>query len=118
MFEILPESHGNRIALKASGKLTHADYQNLTPLLESQIAESGPLSALMDIEDFDGMELRAAWDDFVLGITHMGDIKRIALVGDRKWEEIGARVADRLIKAEIRFFDVSQRDAAWDWIEA
>jgi universal stress protein A len=60
MFEILPESHDNRIALKASGKLTHADYQNLTPLLETQIAKSGPISALMDMEDFAGMELRAA----------------------------------------------------------
>ena len=59
MFEILPESHDNRIALKASGKLTHADYQNLTPLLETQIAKSGPISALMDMGDFAGMELRA-----------------------------------------------------------
>lgn len=118
MFEILPESHDSRIALKASGTLTHADYQKLTPLLEARIAESGPLSAMMDMADFTGWELRAAWDDFILGITHMGDFERIALVGDRKWEELAARVADRLMKAKVRFFDVSQRDAAWAWIEA
>jgi hypothetical protein len=87
MFEILPQSHGRRVALKASGKLTHDDYQWLTPALETRIAEVGPLSVLFE-------------------------------VGDRKWEEIGARIADHLIKAEVRFFDVSERDAAWMWIEA
>lgn len=117
MFEILPESHDNRIALKASGKLTHADYQNLTPLIETQVAKSGPLSALMDMEDFAGMELRAAWDDFVLGLKHMGDFKRIALVGDRKWEELATRIADHLVRSRIRFFDVAERDAAWTWLE-
>jgi len=118
VFEILPQSHGRRVALKASGKLTHDDYQWLTPALEARISEVGPLSVLFDMESFEGWELRAAWDDFLLGLKHLGDFERIALVGDRKWEEIGARIADHLIKAEVRFFDVSERDAAWMWIEA
>jgi hypothetical protein len=31
--------------------------------------------------------LRAAWDDLEFGLKHYSDFERIAMVGDRKWEE-------------------------------
>jgi hypothetical protein len=58
------------MAIKAVGKLTHQDYLQMTPLLESALAgvESPEILALIDITELDGISLHAAWDDLKLGI--------------------------------------------------
>ncbi|MDA1090016.1 MAG: STAS/SEC14 domain-containing protein [Proteobacteria bacterium] len=116
MFEVLSESEGRRLYIKASGRLTDADYKELTPRLEAAIEEHGPLRLYVDMEKFEGWELQAAWDDFAFGIKHWNDFDRVALVGDKKWEEASVKVVDKFTKGDFRFFDVSNRSAAHDWI--
>ena len=42
MIEVLPESRGNILGIRASGKLTDADYKDvLIPYLEKIIGEQG-----------------------------------------------------------------------------
>ena len=43
MFQVLEESSGNFIALKAVGKITAKDYDTLVPYLEMAIDREGPL---------------------------------------------------------------------------
>ena len=117
MFDVLPESRGRRFFVKASGKLTDADYQELLPRLETAIAGFGPLRLYVDMEEFEGWEWLAAWDDFAFGIKHWNDFERVALVGDKRWEELSAKAFDHLTKGDIRFFDVAERDAAHGWVE-
>lgn len=115
MFTILPESDGGDVAIKASGTLTHEAYAALTSEFERRIAAQGKLNILFDITEFEGWDLRAAWDDFMLGMKHMGDFDRIAVVGDATWEEVGVKIADVLIAADVRFFPDAERAAAWAW---
>ncbi len=115
MFEILPESDGGDVAIKASGKLTHEAYAALTPELEQRIKGHGKLNILLDITAFDGWDLHGAWDDFMLGIKHMGDFDRIAVVGDAKWEEVAIKIAGVMMSADVRFFPAAERKAAWSW---
>lgn len=115
MFQILPESEGGTLAIKASGKLVHEDYAALKPELEKRIAEHGKLSVLFDIADFEGWSLHGAWDDFAMGMQHIGDFERIAVVGDAKWQEFAINLADALMRADVRFFQKEKRQQAWDW---
>jgi len=117
MFDVLPESQGRRFFVKASGKLTDADYQELLPQLETAIAGFGPLRMYVDMEEFEGWELQAAWDDFAFGVQHWNDFERVAIVGDKRWEELSAKAFDLITKGDIRFFDVADRGAARAWIE-
>ena len=55
--------------------------------LDHIIKEFGTINMLVDIQDFQGIELKAVWDDLILGIKHWNDIQRLAAVGARKWEE-------------------------------
>ncbi len=116
MFEVLSESEGRRLFIKASGRLTDADYKDLTPRLEAAIDRHGPLRLYVDMEAFEGWEMKAAWDDFAFGIKHWNDFERVALVGDKQWEEISVQVINKFTKGDFRFFDVSERGAAQDWI--
>ncbi len=117
MFEVLPESQDRFFFIKASGKLTDADYKALVPQLEGAIDRHGSIRLLFDMEDFEGWSLQAAWDDLAFGIKHSNDFERVALLGDKRWEELSAKVMDRVMGGEIRYFDLADVNAARAWIE-
>jgi len=117
MFEVLPESEGRRFFIKALGTLTDADYHELVPRLETAIAGFGPLRLFVDMEEFEGWEMLAAWNDFVFGLKHWNDFERMALIGDKRWEDVAARAMDALTKGEVRRFPAAERGAAHAWIE-
>ena len=58
------------LVFKATGKLTHKDYEAIVPVLDSSLEgiNSNHIKMLVDITEFTGWELRAAWDDFKLGL--------------------------------------------------
>ena len=118
MFEVLPQSEGKIVGIRATGTLTDADYADLMPKLEERIVEHRRIRLLVDLEGFEGWDLLAAWDDFTFGMTHWHQFEKMAIVGDRTWEETAAKAMDLLMRSEVRFFEIQNRDAAWDWIKA
>ena len=116
MIEQLPESSGKILGLKISGKLHDKDYATFTPLIDAAVAKEGKVRLLAQFEDFHGWDLHALWDDVKFATTHCNSIERIALVGDRKWEEYMAKVCKPFTRATIKYFDVSALQAAWDWL--
>jgi len=118
MFERLPRSKGNVVGVRATGKLTDADYKEFIPQLEEKISEYGQVRVLVDMEGFEGWDLLAAWDDFAFGMTHWHHFEKMALVGDNTWEKAAARVTDLLMRGEVRFFELDQATDAWEWIES
>ena len=116
MFELLPGSEGNVVGIHASGRLTDSDYKTFLPQIEDLIEQHGSIRLLVDMEGFDGWDLHAAWDDFTFGMTHWHHFDKMALLGDATWERLSAKAADVLMRGDVRFFELSERDAAWDWI--
>ncbi|NQV85045.1 MAG: STAS/SEC14 domain-containing protein [Rhodospirillales bacterium] len=117
MFKVLPESKGRRLYVRASGTLTDDDYKELMPRMEKAIDEFGRLRLFVDMQDLEGWEIKAAFDDFAFGLKHWNDFERVAMVGNQRWEEISAKVFDALSAGEVRFFDAAHRDTAHDWIK-
>ncbi len=117
MFELLPGSEGKVLGVHAIGRLTDSDYKTFLPRIEERIDEFGKIRLLVDMEGFDGWDLYAAWDDFTFGMTHWHHFEKMALVGDATWEKAAARAAALLMRGEVRFFDLDDREAAWDWIK-
>lgn len=116
MFQFIPVTEGRIIAVKATGKLTDADYQQFLPQLEALIQENRPLSLLLELEDFHGWEPKAAWNDFRFGMAHDKDFKRIAIVGEKTWHKWMTRLGNAFTDASVRFFTRSQLQEAWDWL--
>jgi len=117
MLQFLPVSEGNIIAIRASGKLTHEDYQAFLPKLEEQIKELGKVSILVELDDFQGWELKAAKDDFKFGMAHLDDIERFAIVGEKAWERWMALMAKPFMgPGRVRFFSRDELQEAWDWL--
>ncbi|MCP4335961.1 MAG: STAS/SEC14 domain-containing protein [Gammaproteobacteria bacterium] len=112
------ESMGSEVflCLKAQGKLTHEDYETITPMIDSALSsvKEPKVKVLIDGTEMEGWELRAAWDDFKLGLKHGNEFDKIAIYGNKNWQEIAARVGSWFISGEARYFENQQQ--ALDWL--
>ena len=103
---------------KAVGKLTHADYEVISPLIDEALStvKHPQVRALIDCSEFDGWEARAAWDDFKLGLKHGNEFVKIAICGNTRWQEAAARVGTWFMSGEVRSF--ADEGAAMEWLGA
>lgn len=106
------------LTLKAIGKLTHDDYKIITPMIDSALSQvkDPQVNVLIDGTELEGWELRAAWDDFKLGLKHNNEFKKIAIYGNKNWQEITAKVGAWFISGDVKYFDTL--DKAVDWLNA
>jgi hypothetical protein len=116
VIEQLPQSSEKVLGFKMSGKLHDEDYKKFVPLVDAAVAREGKVRLFAQFEDFHGWDLHALWDDIKFAATHCTKIDRIALVGDRKWEEWMAKVCKPFTLAKVRYFDASEVEAAWAWL--
>lgn len=117
MFQVLDETEGKLLALHINGKLLHADYQQFIPMLERLIDEYGSVRCVFEMDDFEGVELRALWDDLKFDVKHGGQVERCAMVGNRSWQEWMVKLAKPLFRnAKMKYFDVADRSDAYEWI--
>ncbi|MFD2174499.1 STAS/SEC14 domain-containing protein [Rhodobacter lacus] len=108
------------LALEAHGKIDHDAYvTDLIPALEARLKAEGRLKLLYALgEDFEGFTAGAMFEDGKVGLLHLGDFARIAVVSDVAWVNGGVRLFAPLIRCPVRTFPRAQIAAAKDWISA
>jgi hypothetical protein len=101
--------------LKAQGKLTHKDYEVITPVIDSALAQvkDPKVKALIDGLELEGWEPRAAWDDFKLGLKHGNEFEKIAIFGNKNWLKIGSKMADWFTSGEVKYFENCAEAIKW-----
>ena len=103
------------ISLKAIGKLTHDDYLAITPLIDGALSqvEKPHADVLFDATELDGWELRAAWDDFKLGLKHGREFQRIAICGNKRWLQVAAQLGEWFVSGDVTYFDDVEDALEW-----
>jgi len=103
------------LSLKAIGTLTHQDYLKITPMIDSALGEvkDPQVNVFIDATELEGWELRAAWDDFKLGLKHNSEFNRIAIMGNKTWQEYLAKIAAWFISGEVKFFEDTETALTW-----
>lgn len=106
------------LSMKVVGKLTHEDYQTITPMIDAALeGVSDPkVNVLIDGSEMEGWELRAAWDDFKMGLKHGSEFKKIAIVGNKKWQQNVAKMGGWFISGTVKYFEFE--DDALKWLQA
>lgn len=119
MIEFLSRSHDNILGIKASGKVTKADYETvLIPKLDHLLADNEKGKFLYYLpEEFESFELGAIWDDAKYASGHSDRFSKIALVGGPKWIAPTSKITSFFVKAKVKTFEVDKLDEAWSWIE-
>ena len=117
MIEQVKTGTPNILGFKLSGKLHDEDYQTFVPAMETAVAAAtSKVRLFAQFEDFHGWDLHAAWDDFKFGVKHYEDFERIALVGNKRWEEWMVFFCRPFTRATVKYFDASEVEAAWAWL--
>jgi hypothetical protein len=106
------------LTLKAVGKLTHEDYEAITPMIDSALGAviEPRVRVLIDGTELEGWELRAAWDDLKLGLRHGSEFEKIAIYGNKGWQEIAARIGGWFVSGEVQYFE--DRESALEWLQS
>jgi hypothetical protein len=103
------------VSLKAVGTLSHADYMVITPMIDAALLgfKEAKIKMLFDASELAGWELRAAWDDFKLGLAHGSEFEKIAIYGHKNWLHLGAKLGNWFINGRIEYFEQEAQAVAW-----
>lgn len=104
--------------LHISGTLKKAELDAAQAAGSKALASGGEARLLITLEDtFSGWGKGEAWGDTTFFSDHGDQIVKIAVLGDRPWEEemlmfLGAG----LRRAPVRYFPRAAREAALEWL--
>jgi hypothetical protein len=103
--------------LRISGTLTKSEFAVIQSEIAKEIDEGAKPQVLAFLDDFRGWERRADWDDLDFLISHSGEITKIAIVGEPKWETEALAFSGAGIRAApVKFFRIGQEAQARDWL--
>ncbi|WP_373035422.1 STAS/SEC14 domain-containing protein [Sulfurimonas sp.] len=102
--------------IKIKGTLAHEDYERMIPMLRSSVegVKEPDVRVLIDVTEFDGWELRAAWDDFKFGMEFRQLFSKIAIVGTCAVEKYAVKIGSWFMSGDMRFF--KSLDDAYEWL--
>jgi SpoIIAA-like len=119
MLEVMPESTGKILWLRAGEKLTDQDYRGVfIPRLEAVVRERGRVRVLFHLDpDFQGWTPGALWEDLKLDLKHRNNFEKVALVGAPLWADALMKLFTHFMPGEVRTFLREHLAEAWIWIQ-
>lgn len=103
--------------LRISGILKRSEFGNVQSTAARVIDAGGKPRVLAVLENFEGWERGADWNDLDFMLSHGNEIAKIAIVGEPRWEvEALAFAGAGFRSAPVKFFPTSQLAEARAWI--
>lgn len=104
------------LGIFADGQLTTDDYADFVRRFE-QLVRQGPNPIRIELgPDFSGWSVAALWQNMKFDYGHGEQFGRIAVIGDRCWEEWGTELTDPVFPGEMHFFERGQEADAEEWL--
>jgi len=108
----------NIIEFVVDGSFTAEDFDSLLPKVTALIEKHGKVRVIEVVKSFSSFPVTRLWEDMKFGYEHLGNISHVALVADKKWIEVIAKIVGPLFKAELKTFHFNEIADARTWIRA
>jgi hypothetical protein len=106
------------MAVEFRGQLTQSELTRLQKAAADIIRAQGRIRILILAEQFTGWE-RGDWDDFSFQSEFDPLIEKMAIVGDRRWEDLALLfTAKGLRRFPIEYFATVDLEKARAWLKA
>lgn len=115
MLTYIDEPAHKTVELIINGKIHKDEYEDIADHLRRRISEWGKVNLVENIQNFDGAELGAIWQNTKFALHHMGDIGKCAVVTDKKWLRTMTDAVDPLISVSVKTFAREELDQAREW---
>jgi hypothetical protein len=103
--------------LKISGTLKQSEFAAGQQEFARKIDSGSKPRVLAIVENFEGWERGADWNDLDFLVAHGGEIAKIAVVADPRWEVQALAFAGAGVrKAPVKFFNPTELEQARSWI--
>ncbi len=112
---IILREHKFYIELQMVGVVHSSDYRLLLPTLEHIIHTRKTIKILIDITNLVGYTWSALWSDFRFGIKYFNLFKKIAVLGEFKWDKL-VDISRMFFAGKLLFFYKSKEDLAIRWL--
>jgi len=118
MLEIMQDMPDNVVAIRASGKVSGKDYDDiLIPAVEGGIKRHEKIRVLYHLgNDFSGFTAGAMFDDAALGIRHLTEFEKIAVVTDAAWISRAVQFFSFFIPCPVKIFRNNDISEAKAWL--
>jgi len=118
MIERLMNLPSNVVGFRATGNVTREDFEQVVmPEVERLIKKTGKLNYLLILDTPLKEFTFGAWmQDVLLGIKHLTQWNRAAIITDSSGVQHFTQVFSALMPGEFRGFDKLDIDVAVDWV--
>ena len=106
------------VGFRVSGTVTTADIQPWASLLENKIQQEGKLRAYVEYESISGITWNAIVQDLKFDLKHLGDFEKAAIVSDKAWMNLSAKIAGFLPNLEVKTFSFAEKEQAQQWVKS
>ena len=118
--EGLPE---NALGFSAKGNVSAKDYETvLIPAVQEKLKHHDKVRLLYHLGDeFEKFEVGAMWDDAKVGLAHITEWEKIAIVTDVNWIQqagkiFGFAIETMSVPGDVKIFHNSELEDAIKWI--
>ena len=118
MYHWLKEGSKNILGFRITGGISRRQKEQICRVLEKQISESGKIRLLLVIEPHRKMDAESLLLDLNFTLNYSDDIERMALIGNKVWEETWMALFGLFSRIRVEYFDRSEIKAAWKWIHS
>jgi hypothetical protein len=107
-------------AYEIDGRLRERDIKAAVQELKPYFEREGKFNVLARMKNFSGFDLLALLDDdyIRLKLKASSKVGKYAVIGAKSWMRNLVELVGPLMRTEIRTFEASEEDAAWEWIGA
>lgn len=117
MIEKMERSKGKVFGVSADGEISLEQFEQLLPEIEELIRQHGKINLLFLIKSMKGYGLKEFVADIKFAVKHWNDVEKVAIVSEKHWWAAAAKIDNLFTKWEERFFDASELEQAWEWVE-
>lgn len=118
MVTILTDVPDTVAGFSLTGKITGQDYETIVIPKVDEVAErTGKVRFLLVLHTSIGnFNIKAIWDDVKVGMKHLGQWHRTAIVSDEKGVNLFTDTLGQLLPGPVKSFTLAETEEAKKWI--
>ncbi len=116
MVEFVKIGNGKIVGTRVSAQIDPQDLDEIQEVVSKKINKYKSISWYYEMIDFDGWEINAFWRDIVFSLMNTEHFNKIAFVGKDTPQDIRTEVVSVFTPAKVKYFDLSEKKEALEWI--
>jgi hypothetical protein len=118
MIEQLKDLPANVVGFRGSGKITKEEYDRiLIPAIRKLADRTGKINYLFILDtDISNISAGAWYDDLKVGLSHLLQWRKIAIVSDQDTVNRFSEITGHLLPGEVRAFPIKDLGPAKQWV--